>query len=387
MNTRERLLATMHFQPVDRCPLWEWHYLDETVHQWHAQGLPAEVYLPPVASGEWCAPAGSTGSVDPTDMNIADYFGLDRGQPYCPGAVELVPVNTGMEPPFETRTLAETAERCVFVDGDGITQEVFKDREPAMPRFIDFPVKSRADFEALTWRFDSTSVGRYPADWEQYKAQAAGRDYALGLTFDGFFGRLRKWMGLETMLLTLYDDPALIQEMCEFHTAFVLATIRQTLAEVRIDYANIWEDMAYKTGPLISPRHVRQYFLPGYRQIVDLLRSSGVDIIFVDSDGNLDLLIPIWLEAGINGVWPIEVAAGMDPVALRSQYGRDLLLVGGIDKRRLSKGRAELRDEVLSKVPALNEGGGYVATVDHSVPPDIPLDNYWLFRHMLAELA
>ena len=111
------------------------------------------------------------------------------------------------------------------------------------------------------------------------------------------------------------------------------------------------------------------------------------DLVFVDCDGNLDLLVPIWLEAGINGVWPIEVAAGMSPVALRQEYGRDLLLVGGIDKRELSKGREQVYAEVMAKVPYLNESGGYIPTVDHSVPPDVPLDNYLYFRQLLRDLA
>ena len=136
----------------------------------------------------------------------------------------------------------------------------------------------------------------------------------------------------------------------------------------------------------MSPAHVRKYVLPGYRQIVDLLRAHGIDIIFVDCDGNIDLLIPIWLEAGINGVWPLEVAAGTDPLRLRKEYGHDLLLVGGIDKRELSKGREQVYAQVMRQVPHLNQSGGYIPTVDHSVPPDVPFENYVYFRRLLREL-
>lgn len=142
-------------------------------------------------------------------------------------------------------------------------------------------------------------------------------------------------MGLEGMCYALLDDPGLIEEMCEFHTDFILRLIRRAVEEVDVDYVNFWEDMAYRGGSLISPAHVRRYMLPGYRRIAHLLRSHGIDLLFVDSDGNIEQLIPIWLEAGINGVWPLEVAAGMDPLALRREYGKDLLLVGGIDKGAL----------------------------------------------------
>ncbi len=107
----------------------------------------------------------------------------------------------------------------------------------------------------------------------------------------------------------------------------------------------------------------------------------------MDCDGNIEQLIPLWLEAGINGVWPLEVAAGMDALRLRQRYGRDLLLVGGIDKRELARDRAAVHAEVLRQVPCLNEQGGYIATVDHSVPPDVPFDNYVYFRELLRELA
>jgi uroporphyrinogen decarboxylase len=150
---------------------------------------------------------------------------------------------------------------------------------------------------------------------------------------------------------------------------------------------NIWEDMAYKAGSLISPRVVRNLMLPGYRRICDKLRSHGIDVIFVDCDGNIDELVPIWLEAGINGVWPLEAASGMNPVDLRRQYGRDLLLVGGIDKRELSKGLDEVKVEVQRVVPALYAEGGYIPTVDHSVPPDVPWRNYAYFRRLLGEIA
>ena len=238
-------------------------------------------------------------------------------------------------------------------------------------------------------RYDPAAPERYPGDdeWQAFKVRAARRDFPLGLTFDGFFGRIRRWMGLENTLYLLHDNPGLFGEMCEFHTEFILQCIDRAVREVPIDYVNFWEDMAFKNGPLLSPRHVRQYFFAGYRRIVDFVRSHGIDVIFVDCDGNLDLLIPIWLEAGINGVWPIEIAAGNDPLALRRKYGRDLLLVGGIDKRELSRGRPEVSAEVMAKVPALLEGGGYVPTVDHSVPPDVSFDNYCFFRQLIQQLS
>ena len=127
--------------------------------------------------------------------------------------------------------------------------------------------------------------------------------------------------------------------------------------------------------------------MPRYEKVTDVLRSSGVDVIFVDSDGNLDELIPLWLECGINGCWPLECAAGNDAVALRKKYGRDIILAGNIDKRELLKGKDAIREEVMSKVPFLLECGGYFPSVDHMVPPDITWENYLYFINTVREVA
>ena len=145
--------------------------------------------------------------------------------------------------------------------------------------------------------------------------------------------------------------------------------------------------MCYKAGSLISPAMLRKFMVPRYREITDLLHGHGVDIIFVDSDGNLDQLIPLWLECGINYIWPLEVAAGNDAVAIRKEYGRDLILGGAIDKRALSRDKEALRAEVMSKVPFLLEEGGYFPTVDHAVPPDVTFENYRYYVDTMREVG
>ena len=97
--------------------------------------------------------------------------------------------------------------------------------------------------------------------------------------------------------------------------------------------------------------------------------------------------IPIWLESGINYVWPLAQAAGNDTVALRKKYGKDMILGGAIDKRALVKGKEAIKEEVMSKVPFLLEKGGYFPSVDHVVPPNVTLENYWYYINTLREVA
>ena len=84
---------------------------------------------------------------------------------------------------------------------------------------------------------------------------------------------------------------------------------------------------------------------------------------------------------------PLEVAAGNDAVALRKEYGQDLILGGNIDKRALIKGKDAIKEEVMSKVPFLLGKGGYFPTVDHLVPPDVTLENYQYYVNTMREVA
>ena len=101
--------------------------------------------------------------------------------------------------------------------------------------------------------------------------------------------------------------------------------------------------------------------LPRYKRIVNFLNDNDIDLIFVDCDGQPGPLIDLWLEAGVNGLYPNEVAAGNNPVDLRKKYGRDLRLIGGIDKRELAKGPEAIKKELLSKLPFLFNDGGYIS--------------------------
>lgn len=108
--------------------------------------------------------------------------------------------------------------------------------------------------------------------------------------------------------------------------------------------------------------------------MVDLLRAHGVEAIILDCDGNVDELLPIWIDCGINAIYPFERAAGMDPLAVRAKYGKNLILTGGVDKRALAEGKAAI-DREVEMIKALLESGGYFPSADHMVPPDVPYEN------------
>jgi uroporphyrinogen decarboxylase len=207
------------------------------------------------------------------------------------------------------------------------------------------------------------------------------------LLLEGFFGVLREWTGLEALIYMFFDDPKLVEDMMAQVLYLDLEVAKRVMKDMKIDCVRFWEDMAYKSGPLISPAMFRQYEMPRYRQVTDFLRSQEVDIIHVDSDGNIDKLIPLWMEVGVNFPWPLEVASRMDGIVWRKKYGKDIILGGNIDKRVFTKGKDAIKQEVMSKVPYLVETGGYFPCLDHVIPPDVPLDGFRYYINLLREIA
>ena len=293
-------------------------------------------------------------------------------------------------PTYEPRIISEDERTVTLVNASGQTCKHIKEALKVvwgMPMYLDWPVKDRATWNEHKKRLDPNTPERWPPDWNAYVQKMNGKSEPLSLEVGGFYGFLREWVGIERLLYMFYDDPALIEDMMEQILYLETEVIKRTLKNIKVQQATFFEDMCYKAGPLISPAMVRKFMLPRYKKITDLLHSYGVDVIYLDSDGNVERLIPLWLEVGINFIWPFEVAAGNDVVALRKKYGKDLIIGGGIDKRALTKGKEAIREEVMSKVPFLLETGGYFPTIDHTVPPDVPFENYCYYINLMRKVA
>jgi uroporphyrinogen decarboxylase len=295
-----------------------------------------------------------------------------------------------MIPAFAPEVIEETDRYVVHRDGQGIVRKAMKEgtvrgTRPSMDQYLRFAVETPEDFEALKTRYDPSDPRRYPPWWASRVRAWSVRQHPLCLCVNcamGLYSNCRIWMGTENLSVAFHDQPKLVHEMMDFIADFTIEALRRAVEDVDIDYFNYFEDFAYKTGPLFSPDTFREFLLPRYKRINEFLCSHGVEIITLDSDGNTEVLIPLMLEAGINGHWPLEVAAGMDPRKLRREYGRDLALSGGIDKRALARGRKAIEEEVLSKVPPLLEEGGYIPTVDHTVPPDVSYADFLYYMEL-----
>lgn len=151
-------------------------------------------------------------------------------------------------------------------------------------------------------RHNANSSSRYPEYWEGSIRILRERDNPEGIPCGSFFDWLRHWEGLQNLSLTFYGEPFLVPEMFQFLADFFCETLHLFLDKMEIDYPTFWEDIAYNQASLISPRIFREFMIPRYRQVVDLLHSHGVDMIIVDCDGNIQELLPLWLEVGVNTI-------------------------------------------------------------------------------------
>jgi uroporphyrinogen decarboxylase len=266
--------------------------------------------------------------------------------------------------------------------GAGLTTPGFRTRT-----FLSHPVKDRADWIRIRdEHFNPYAPGRYPDDWSEQVERLKGRELPLQVTLPGLYWKTREWVGFENLSLLFYDDPAFVHEMMAYVTEFTITVLDRALREVNVDSVQLNEDMAYKRHAMISPRMFREFMLPRYTRLADFFQSRGVPVRIIDCDGYVEELIPLWIEAGMNATYPLEIAAGNDPLAIRKTYGRAIAFLGCIDKREI-RSKERTYEEVMKKVPWLIEQGGFLPTVDHAVPPDVPLRSYLYMCELIKAIA
>ncbi|MHB0857179.1 MAG: uroporphyrinogen decarboxylase/cobalamine-independent methonine synthase family protein [Anaerolineae bacterium] len=365
MNPRQRYLETLRFGRPDRVPLLPGGPRESTLARWHAEGLPED---------------------EPYLDALSRIVGVPREA--FEGPVHL-PVSTRMIPTFEEKVLAHRDGHYIVQDWMGATTEISDTYDYTYIRsakdFVTrkwhrFPVQSRADWEAMTCRYDPNDAERYvPLD-----AFARPHDRALVMALNGPFWQLREWVGMENLCLLLVDDPDLVVEMVTFWEVFSNSVLERVLQRGPVDVLHASEDMAYKAHSMISPAMARRFLQPTYAAWHALCRRYGCVLMDMDSDGYIGELIPVWMEAGFRCCNPIEVAAGNDLRTFRKQFGRGMAYHGGIDKRAIAQGGRAIRNELARVAPIIAEGG-YIPGCDHGVPPDVSWDGFVDYVRLLAE--
>jgi uroporphyrinogen decarboxylase len=367
MTDLERFVACMTYQPADRRPNHELGVWPQTVMRWRDEA--------PEAIKDFC-----------WNWFVAEPgLGLDRR--------EYVSLNYSFIPPFEHTMLEETEDYEIFRDGLGITHKALKEGtvgggRMSMDQYLAHPLRTPEDWPDIKRRLQP-STQRIPADLAAQAERWRSRDYPLILGHNcqatGFYWRAREWMGTEELSTAWYDYPALCHEMMEFFADLIIETSKPALAATNVEYFCLNEDLSMKSGPLLSPATFRKFILPHLKRLVAFMKSNGVRWFALDTDGDPTPLIPLFMEAGVDILWPIERASEVSPMVWRKRFGKDLLLWGGVDKRVVARGQAETRAHLLEMAPLIEEGG-FIPTIDHTVPPDISWDNFRYYMDAKRDL-
>jgi hypothetical protein len=367
MNHLERFFAMMEYQPADRRPNWELGVWPQTRDRWETEGMPAGPM-----HWDWFTGVESLG-MDPR---------------------EFIRFNGGPLPPVEVETLEEDERYITFRDEWGRTRKALKEGTArggrmSMDTYIAFPVTNMDEWQAMKPRLQVTAE-RYEAYWDIFRPQGwRTRQHPLifapNCSTVGFYWFARDLMGTEGLSYAFFDQPNLVHDIMESHADFLIEAIRPVLEQTTIEYVCFNEDLSMKTGPLISPRHYRTFIQPRLRRVIDFCKSHGVRYVAIDTDGNPEAVVPLMMDAGMDILWPLERSADQDPVRLRQKFGRSLRLWGGVDKRILSLG-PEAIDAHLRTMRPLIEEGGFVPSVDHTVPPDVSWENFNYYMASKAKL-
>ena len=353
----ERLVRWLTFQEVDRPPFYQNMLGWEATHErwWQEAGL----------FRRWSIPA---------------YFNMDFG-------FENVPVPLGMYPPFEVEILEEQGEFYIVRDERGILMRQSRGRS-SMPGWLEHPVKGWDDWERIKKeRFDPDNPERYHTDWDAFNGylKSTGAVTNIGYAYFGVFGTPRDLMGVEEVLVAFVDQPDLVHDMMDHLTDFWIRIYDRVSEHVKLSCIHMWEGMSGRQGPLISPKMVRDFMMPNYRKIKEFADSKDIPLFSVDTDGNVDQLLPPMTEAGVNMMYPFEVQAGCDVEKYRQEYPK-LGMLGGLDKREMAVSRKAI-DRELERAERLLPLGGYVPGPDHTVPPDVSWENYKYYMERLRKLV
>jgi len=324
VNERQRFMGTLLGEGADRFPFFDLDPDEETVERWHREGLPKEKSVAEVFN-----------------LEIHHSVGLTiRSYPYFQKAPDLLTDPSSFarhyNPDDPSRYAPDFVERCERLSRKG--RVVYVD------------------------------------------ASGGGLLQMLGVG---------DWKSLVPAALALIEKPLMVADLLDRTTDFYCVCLERVLSQVSVDYAAFYEPIASNTGPVISPEMFERFAMPGYRKVLGLLEKFAVPLrILCTTGGNLTLLLPPLIEAGINGLWISNIRdAGMEYAALRNTFGPGLALIGGIDSAALSQDENAVRKTVEAVVPPLLESGRYLPCLDDRPRSNVPFAQYRLFRQFLEEIA
>jgi len=348
-------------------------YLDYMTFRSNARPLFTEIFGPIIGlKEEWEAQGASPSELD---FSAFTYRCEDRGS---------VSVNTGRLGGYDEVVLEENDAHRITRDALGRRMMLCKGMA-TLPLPLDHPVKTMDDWLKIKPWYEFSEARFHPA-WAVMARRHLQAGRVLCVSIPGGFDEPRQLMGEEALCMAYYDQPELIHDILKTMGDTAIAVLTRVVAEVQVDMLDVHEDLAGKSGSLAGPVQIREFIAPYYKRVWEVLAQGGARLFDVDSDGDINSIIPAFLEAGVNCLHPMEPASNMDIVKVRGQFGTKLAFYGGLDKHVLRQSKAAIVKELEYKIPPMVQSGGCVLALDHRIPNGTPLDNYRFYVGKVWEI-
>jgi uroporphyrinogen decarboxylase len=358
MTDRERFNRQMHYQTVDRCFNMEFGYWDENFTLW-------DIFV-------------QNGIKSNEEADI--FFAFDRIEHYIGPAF--------MVPPIEQKEIEVQGNKRIIINEDGLLAEVpLASGGSSIPHFLKSSINTPDDWKKMKEEhFDLKHPGRI-LDIEALKKQYGdeSRAYPLGIWCGSMIGKVRDILSFEGLAYASYDYPEMVEDMVETFCQAMEQLLDQILPHFQFDYASGWEDICYNRGPMVTLDFFRDVVVPRYKRIKKKLLAYNIDIWYTDCDGDVRFLLPYFLEAGINCLFPFEVNSCTHPGELLDKYEGQLRIMGGVDKMRLGEGPEAIKT-YLRSLEKYVVRGGYIPFCDHRCPPNVKPADYLYYLDLKEKM-
>ncbi len=292
---------------------------------------------------------------------------------------DYVLIEIGLRPMWRTKVIGGqgTASGKPVLQFEKARYSVYTDEENARAWADEHSgnIKTMKDFESFTFPkladFDFSPVEKIQP--------LLPPGMKIIASVDGVFTPVWLLMGGENFYLSLIKNPELVAKMFEQVGGTQHEVVRKFISFPNIGALRINDDTAYNTGPLVSPKHLRQHFFPWLKVTGDICREKNTPLIY-HSDGNLMPVMDDIVASGVSGLHPIQPNA-MDIIEVKKKYGKKLCLLGNIDMDIMARKEPKDVEELVKKnLRNIAPGGGYIVGASNSVPEFIPLKNYNAMR-------
>jgi len=248
------------------------------------------------------------------------------------------------------------------------------------PMYRGGMIKSPADWDA----WDKRDILRHPERsnraFKPIQRDFGDRIFVMGSFFYGLFEMSWQPFGFERWAVAIHREKEFMRRYNKFYEDWYCMMI-EAMADAGLPGCVYSDDMAFKSGPMLSPKMMEEFFGDAFRRITETAHRLGMKIV-VHSDGNVYQLLEWFADCGFDGVHALEPTAGIELAKVKEMVGDRMCILGNIDITHIlvDASREEVFEAVRSSIKAAGHGGGYMVAPTNS-HPDISMERlHWMLE-------